>query len=309
MTEEQSKQRAAFRQRLKGSALDQAIRANAAANDALGIYPKGVVQHGIRNSPRPCVGYVRISRDDDMSQSVENQISKVEEWIKKTGHRKVRIYADRNVSGRRAPQRRPAGKEAFDRLKELSTSGERPIFVVTRLDRFSRSSFNTLHAFRMFERWGVDVAYTEYNMDTSTPEGKTLMMGQMMVFEMEAEEASRRRKGANEEPRKVGAWLNNATPIGFKVNRDRFLIEDHENWDVVRVIEQLLDELPPHPNGYPWAEIAERVNELGFRTPYGKKWVRQSLSRGWKAHKRQRRRIDELRRQGHPVYADTTPPS
>lgn len=311
MSNEPSELRARFHRSLPGSALDQAKRATAAAEQSLGVYPKGVVQYGVRNEVRPCVGIARISRDDPASLSIENQERDIREWAKADGRKCMAVFSDRDSSGRRSPLRRPESRKAIEMAEQLAGEGKKPILVCTRLDRLSRNSYNTLHLLRHLERRGIDLVFTRQSFDTTTPEGKIAAHAMMMVIEAEAAFSGKRRKDANDAPRLVGARLNSTCPLGFKLTEDNFLIEDHDNWQIIRDIERLLIETPPSEfksTGVPWGEITSTINGLGYRTPRGNKWLRQSLCRAWDSHKRNRRRIDELRRQGHPVYVNTAPP-
>lgn len=107
--------------------------------------------------------YIRVSTKD---QHPENQIIALQEYAVRRGfHSAVLIYKDEGISG--AKEKRPG-------LNDLMKDARRKRFdvvIVTRFDRFARSTQHLLSALEEFRALGIDFISLGESIDTTTPMG------------------------------------------------------------------------------------------------------------------------------------------
>lgn len=271
-------------------------------------------QRKIGRVARPVIGIARISREDEYGKSLENQRSAIMDWAKEHCHKHIDTLCDRNKSGMKSIFNRPQSKQAM-RLAEQyvkDADSPNPIIVATRLDRLGRNAVDILKFMDWAAKHDIDVVATQDNFDSTTENGKIQLFAMLMVNQIEVENTRRRRKNANREPEKVGAWTCPQTGYGFRTKDFegfRFLVWDDIEWRKIKIIERVLEEAGyDEKGGRRWKAASEALIELGVRPPSGRKYYSHLLRRFWDGHERRCHRVEQLWLNKHPAYRGIVPP-
>ncbi|MDW0112169.1 recombinase family protein [Sporosarcina saromensis] len=139
-------------------------------------------------------GYARVS---SAGQNLSAQIQQLEEY----GVAKKDIFKEK-VSGRKKDNR-----EAFNRLLDIVVSGD--IIVVTKLDRFARSTKDALNTIDMLQEKEVGLVVLNVKneiLDTTTATGKLMITVLSAVAEFEADMIKERQIEGIAEAKKRGVY-------------------------------------------------------------------------------------------------------
>jgi DNA invertase Pin-like site-specific DNA recombinase len=147
------------------------------------------------------------------------------------------IYVDEGESGKNT--RRPA----FQRLlRDVEAGGVDALFAY-KLDRVSRSVFDTLTLLREVlnvldaypNRKRVELKLTKEHFDTTTPQGRFTLNMLASVAELERETIVARIVDIIESKRDKGIWPGAPSPVGYK-NVNKFLIIDEDERKIIEYI-------------------------------------------------------------------------
>jgi DNA invertase Pin-like site-specific DNA recombinase len=147
------------------------------------------------------------------------------------------IYIDEGESGKNT--KRPA----FQRLlRDVEAGGVDALFAY-KLDRVSRSVFDTLTLLREVlnvldaypNRKRVELKLTKEHFDTTTPQGRFTLNMLASVAELERETIVARIVDIIESKRDKGIWPGAHTPVGYK-NISKFLVIDSDERKIIEYI-------------------------------------------------------------------------
>ncbi|MEM3658598.1 MAG: recombinase family protein [Candidatus Hadarchaeum sp.] len=127
------------------------------------------------------LGYARVSTENQVkSGSLEEQKNQIRRFCELQGHELLDILCDAGLS---ALSDRPAWKRAM----ELARENKIEAIVVTKLDRWGRSTKNLVTSIDKLRRLGVHFISIGDNLDTSTPNGRLLfhILSAFVEFERE----------------------------------------------------------------------------------------------------------------------------
>ena len=122
--------------------------------------------------------YARVSTKNN-GQNPETQLVALREYASNRGFDIAEEYVDLGVSG--SKDRRPA----LDRLMKDARARKIDAVLVTRFDRFARSTRHLVTALEEFQALGVDFLSLGESVDTSTPMGKMIFTVLGAVAELE----------------------------------------------------------------------------------------------------------------------------
>lgn len=206
--------------------------------------------------------YVRVSTNKQAEEgySIPQQIDRLRKYCEAMGWQVVKIYTDDGYSG--GDLQRPAIKQM---VKELE-KGNADIVLVDKLDRLSRSQFDTLYMIqKVFDANNVGFVSRAESFDTSTPFGKA-MVGILAVFaELERSRIKERMADGKEGRAKEGKYKGGGKPsIGYDYNPKTGALEVNkfEAMMIEELFELVLDKVPLN-------RIATIFNEKGYKTKYG----------------------------------------
>lgn len=213
--------------------------------------------------------YVRVSTAHQAEEgySIPQQIERLQKYCEAMGWIVVKIYTDDGYSG--GSLDRPAMNQMIKDIK----AGHADIVLVDKLDRLSRSQFDTLYMIQnVFDANGVAFVSRNEAFDTSTPFGKA-MVGILAVFaELERSRIKERMMDGQEGRAKEGKFRGGGyVPIGYDYDpSDGILkINEYEAMQVREVFDMFINRVPVF-------RIMTIMNEKGYRTKYGE-WKEMTI--------------------------------
>ncbi len=217
--------------------------------------------------------YIRVStsRQAEEGFSIPQQRERLEKYCAAMDWDIANVYIDDGYTG--GDMERPGLKSLINAVK----TGDGDIVLVDKLDRLSRSQYDTLYLIqKVFEPAEVTFVSRSENLDTSTPMGKC-SLGLMSVFaELERSRIRERMRDGKEGRAKAGKWHGGGiVPIGYRYVNGTLEIDEYEAAQVQEVYRLFC-------NRTPIATIVKTMNDAGYRTKYGpwtEKTVRSMVTR------------------------------
>lgn len=213
--------------------------------------------------------YVRVSTAHQAEEgySIPQQIERLQKYCEAMGWIVVKIYTDDGYSG--GSLDRPAMNQMIQEIE----AGHADIVLVDKLDRLSRSQFDTLYMIqKVFDANGVAFVSRNEAFDTSTPFGKA-MVGILAVFaELERSRIKERMMDGQEGRAKEGKFRGGGfIPTGYDYDSEAGIlrINEYEAMQVREVFELFNNKMPIFT-------IMTHMNNKGYRTKYGE-WKEQTI--------------------------------
>lgn len=215
--------------------------------------------------------YIRVSTQEQAEEgySLGEQEDRLKKYCEAMGWNATRVYCDPGYSG--GNMDRPALQEMISEIK----NGNTDIVVVDKLDRLSRSQFDTLFMIKkIFNLYDVAFVSRAEAFDTSTPFGRA-MVGILAVFaELERERIKERMQEGKVGRIKEGKFRGgNTVPYGYNYNPedDVLTINPYESMVVKEIFELLVARTPIKA-------IVNTLNSKGYlsktKTQFGESTIR-----------------------------------
>lgn len=164
-------------------------------------------------------GYIRVSqvggREGESFITMKVQREKIEAWAKLHDVEIAQMWEETDQSG--AKSDRPMFREALRRCKDGETNG----IIVARLDRFSRSVLDTLHAVKELEECGARLVSVEDAIDGSTPTGRFTLTVLAGLGQMYWEQTKANWETAIGRAVSDGVHITGLVPTGYKKKVDK----------------------------------------------------------------------------------------
>lgn len=131
---------------------------------------------------KTAVGYTRVStqRQAKKGESLLTQETAIKKFAELKGYELVEIYSDEGISGGTVE-----GRPALTRL--LASLDGIKCLIVYRLSRLGRNSRELLNNVNDLQKAGLEIVFTEDNIDLSTPHGRALLGILSSVVQLERE--------------------------------------------------------------------------------------------------------------------------
>ena len=217
-------------------------------------------------------GYIRISRVGDRSGesyiSPDVQRRAIEAWAAERGVELILHDPEENVSG--ATMDRPVFNRIMRRIRARESGG----VVVYKLDRFARTLVGGLTTLNeLTDHRALFASATEPLFDFTTADGRIFLQINLMMAEYFRE---RTREGWETSlTYAVGRGVHIApdVPYGYEKDDDKRLIAD------VARAPHVLEAFELRADGWPYQQIADRLNKRAPARADGRAWAARSVER------------------------------
>lgn len=187
--------------------------------------------------------YVRVSSQEQVDgYSIGEQTERLQKYADAMGWSIHKVYVDPGYSG--GNMDRPGLKEMIKDIEK----GNIDTVVVYKLDRLSRSQFDTLYLIeKVFLTNNTDFVSMTENFNTGTPLGRA-MIGFLAVFaQLEKDKINERTIMGKEARAKEGKWGGGSSePIGYRYDKiaGELVINEYEAMQIKEAIELFFKDTP-----------------------------------------------------------------
>lgn len=196
--------------------------------------------------------------------SIKAQVRAVKKYCKKKGYKIIKIYADEAQSG--TNDKRP---EFQKMMKECQKSGIYAV-VVHKLDRFARNVSDSVAYKLLLEKNGIKLISVTEQIE-NTPEGM-LMEGIISTMnEFYSKNLAREVQKGKMEIAYEGLHTGGLPPYGYDVVDRKYVVNEKESKAVKIIFNMFIC-------NYSYQQIADKLNESGYRTKKGNKFNKNSFS-------------------------------
>lgn len=211
--------------------------------------------------------YVRVSSQEQVEgYSIGEQTDRLKKYAEAMDWKVYKIYVDPGYSG--GNMNRPGLTEM---IRDVESGGIDTV-VVYKLDRLSRSQFDTLYLIeKVFLANNTDFISMTENFNTNSPLGRA-MIGFLAVFaQLEKDKINERTLMGKEARAKEGKWGGGSSePIGYDYNPadDMLYVNEYEKIQILEAVDLFLKGTPLrticnifHSKGYTYRGKSGKVSE------------------------------------------------
>ena len=175
-----------------------------------------------------CGLYMRVSTEDQAREgfSLPEQKERLEAYCKFNGYKIVEYYTDAGISAKTGNHR-----PEYDRMLEDGKQGKINMIIALKLDRITRSTRDWETLMDYLEKYNINIAFVNDDINTTTANGKMVSSIMMSVSQNEIERTSERTIIGLEGAIKQG-HIPARAPLGYK-HIDKKLVPDPLTKDIV----------------------------------------------------------------------------
>ena len=180
------------------------------------------------NEKKLCGIYMRVSTEDQAREgfSLPEQKERLEAYCKFNGYKIVEYYTDAGISAKTGNHR-----PEYDRMLEDGKQGKINMIIALKLDRITRSTRDWETLMDYLEKYSINIAFVNDDINTTTANGKMVSRIMMSVSQNEIERTSERTIIGLEGAIKQG-HIPARAPLGYK-HVDKKLVPDPLTKDIV----------------------------------------------------------------------------
>jgi DNA invertase Pin-like site-specific DNA recombinase len=210
--------------------------------------------------------YARYSSERQNEQSIVGQVDVCKKWASNNDIEIIDIYHDEALTGK--TDKRPD----FQRMVKDAKNGKFDYVIVYKLDRFSRSRYDSATYKAKLKKYGVKVVSAMENI-TAAPEGiilESLLEGMAEYYS--ANLAQNVLRGMSQKAEQ-GKYMGGTIPLGYKIDADKNYVIDENTAPIVKRIYEM------YAGGDTIKEICKELNTAGYKSSTGKSFTYNSLHR------------------------------
>ena len=210
------------------------------------------------------VAYGRYSTDMQREESIDAQFRAIRDYCNRNKIELVSTYADEGISG--TTDNRPQ----FQQMIKDAELGAFDYVIVHKLDRFSRSKYDSAIYKRKLKLAGVQLLSVLENLDGS-PESLILESVLEGMSEYYSKNLSREvKKGMRENALKC-KFNGGTPPLGYDIDDDKnYVINAHEA-EAIKLIFDMFTK------NHSYSDMMRKLNSLGYKTKRGREFTRNSF--------------------------------
>lgn len=180
------------------------------------------------NEKKLCGIYMRVSTEDQAREgfSLPEQKERLEAYCKFNGYKIIEYYTDAGISAKTGNHR-----PEYDRMLEDGKQGKINMIIALKLDRITRSTRDWETLMDYLEKYNINIAFVNDDINTTTANGKMVSRIMMSVSQNEIERTSERTIIGLEGAIKQG-HIPARAPLGYK-HIDKKLVPDPLTKDIV----------------------------------------------------------------------------
>lgn len=213
--------------------------------------------------------YARVSSEtDEQLNSLDNQVSYYEEFIKRNAKWSfVAGYVDEGISGISTKHR-----ENFNRMIEDAADDNFDLVITKEISRFARNTLDSIQYTRQLLSCGVGVFFQNDNINTFDEDSELRLSIMSSIAQDELRKLSSRVKFGQQQAIKNGVVIGNSRIFGYQ-KKDKKLVIDEEQAVMVRELFEL------YATGkYSMKQIENVFWEKGYRNNNSKKISHTTMS-------------------------------
>ncbi len=182
----------------------------------------------MKDEERICGLYLRVSTEDQAKEgfSLPEQKERLEALCKFKGYKIYDYYTDAGISAKTGNHR-----PEYDRMLEDGKQGKINMIIALKLDRITRSTRDWETLMDYLEKYNINIAFVNDDINTTTANGKMVSRIMMSVSQNEIERTSERTIIGLEGAIKQG-HIPARAPLGYK-HIDKKLVPDPLTKDIV----------------------------------------------------------------------------
>ena len=215
--------------------------------------------------------YCRVSTElDDQQNSLKNQKEYFASFIKKKESENWQfagIYADEGISGTSMNKR-----EAFLQMMQDAKNGKIDLILTKEVSRFARNTVDALIAIRTLKTYGVGVFFIIDHIDTRENDGEIRLTLMASMAQEESRKISERVKWGQKRQMEKGVVFGRSL-LGYRIKEGALEIVETE----AELVKKIFDMFTREKMGT--YVIAEKLNEVGYRTGRGNEWSNTAVRR------------------------------
>lgn len=210
--------------------------------------------------------YARYSSDNQREESIDGQLRECKAFAEKNDIRIIDSYIDRALSAK--TDNRPA----FQQMINDSSKGLFDVIIVWKLDRFARNRYDSAHYKNILKKNNVRVISATEAISEGA-EGiilESVLEGMAEYYSVELAEKINR--GLTENALKC-KYNGGSLALGYRIDSEQHYQIDPMTAPIVREI------FESYKSGMTQQEIADLLNNKGFRTQRGSKFKVSNIAR------------------------------
>ena len=213
--------------------------------------------------------YARVSSEtDEQLNSLDNQVSYYEEFIKRNAKWSfVAGYVDEGISGISTKHR-----ENFNRMIDDAADDNFDLVITKEISRFARNTLDSIQYTRQLLSCGVGVFFQNDNINTFDEDSELRLSIMSSIAQDELRKLSSRVKFGQQQAIKNGVVIGNSRIFGYR-KKDKRLVIDEEQAVMVREL------FESYATGkYSMKQIENVFWKKGYRNNNGKKISHTTMS-------------------------------
>jgi len=214
------------------------------------------------------LGYIRISKDEEGSVSLDYQRAEIEKYCEREGLRLLKMEADEGISGKSIKAR-----PAVQRILQAVDNQEIDCVLVYKSDRMSRDGIESLQIEKLFLRRGVAyLSVTEGCLTSESVDDEFMRFIRAGLNQRERKLIALRTRQALQRKREKGERVGGRPRYGWTVVNGELVPESKEQEAIARM-------RALQAKGYTTREIVRALKEEGIKTRRGTDFTQTQVCR------------------------------
>ena len=210
-------------------------------------------------------GYCRYSSHMQDEKSIEQQKMEIEEYAIRYGIQIIKYYCDEAKSGTKND------RDGFQNMiSDACKNKEIECVLVWKTDRFARNTQDSLFYRNKLRKHGTRLISITQPLDESTPEGKLMSTMLAGMDEYYSQNLASNVRRAQKLKAKNYEFNGGTPPLGFDIVDKHYVINTKEA-EIIRKIFSM------YISGHGLLDIADTLNNLGYRTKKNKNFGKNSI--------------------------------